>query len=528
MTLPPPGQNRFDQFFDDEDESYEQTSTRWLPQQETDSTLNTTRALEQSYTRMTQANGRGNAMVANFITAEILLQAPENYFDRFEEIVALGVTDVQNQLSDGRSAVVAVAKDDPTNEEAGQKAYSTVHSYAVQFMDRHLNFSGIDRQIAMALIAHEIIGFGKLDPLWRDSTIDEILVNGPKDVQVEIGGKILKVPSCKFRDERHLMALIDRLYSAIGKQVARTTPIVDGRLHDNSRMAVVHSSVAPAGPNFSIRRHKEDYLPPQKFIEWNAASPELLTFLGNLIYKGASVLIIGGTSSGKTTLMGALSGFIRPDHRVLTLEDNLELKLAPQKFHAAAMETLPAPVDRPHGGVTMRDLVKASLRMRPNAIIIGEVRDGAAYDLCQALNTGHYGMSTIHANSEFAGIYKLISLVSQGGLMQGDAAMPLIAASFDFIVQVERFPSDGSRKVTSVSEVPPFPTVGKNGQLELPLTQLWSFKSEPLAEDLKVQGEWVQVADISEARKRLLRLDMERDLTWEELKTLSQPDRQEN
>lgn len=382
-------------------------------------------------------------------------------------------------------------------------------------------FKGLDRAIVISLVVNEIIGFGKIDPLWRDRTIDEILCNGPHDIQVEVRGRLVKVPSCKFRDTQHLQGLVERLYGAIGKIVSKTTPIVDGRLHDNSRMAVVHTAVAPHGPVFSIRRHKEEYISPAKLVEWGSASPELMTVLGNLIWKGCSVLVIGGTSTGKTTLLSSLSGFYRSDHRILTLEDTLELRVAPGKMNAPGLECVEPRKDVPGSGVNMRDLVKASLRQRPEVIIVGEVRGPEAYDLCQALNTGHYGMSTIHANSEHDGIYRLMSMISMEGLIKGESTLPLIGASFDVIVQVERLAVDGSRKITSVSEVSPFTERNASGELYLPITPLWKFVDDGVDENMKVQGHWEKVNDISEQRRTLRRLDLEKDLSWDELQALS-------
>ena len=474
--------------------------------------------LENNIKELRKRYPMGGVKASRFITADVLMEAPSNYFDRYDDTVKKAVDWVQTTISDaGNSGIIGSAQEDPTNDEKQDEAYRIVQAAASEFMGKYVSFMGIEKTIAVSLICNEIIGFSKLDPLWRDPKVDEILCNGPKDIQVEIRGKIYKVKACHFRDRDHLQGLIERLYGAIGKIVSKTTPIVDGRLHDNSRMAVVHDSVAPFGPNFSIRRHKEDYTPPQKLIEWGSANEELLTFVGNLIYKGCSVLVLGGTSSGKTTLLGALTGFMRSDHRILTLEDNIELKLAPNKLTAASMECLPPRPDRPNSGVTMRDLVKASLRLRPNAIIVGEVRDGSAYDLCQALNTGHYGMSTIHANSEYDGVYRLVSLVSQGGMIQNEGVLPLIAASFDVIIRIERFPSDGSRKIVSVTEVSPFPERKESGELVLPTRTLWKFVDEGLDEHLKVLGHWEQVGELSKERKELRRLDLEKWLTWEEL-----------
>lgn len=474
----------------------------------------------------------GGIKTSRIITTDILIKVPRGYFERFDKITREVVNWVQTEISTAKqSEIISKASEDPTNDGKQDDAYRTVRNLTNSYLDEEVEADRyapiaknreIDRAIINSLVCNEIIGFGKIDPLWRDKGVNEIFVNGPYDIQVEVNGMLQQVPGCTFRDRPHLSALIERLYSAIGKIVSRTNPIVDGRLHDNSRMAIVHESVAPDGPNFSIRRHKDEYVSAEKLIGWGAGSQEMMAVLGNLIHKGCSILVVGGTSSGKTTLLSALSGFFRPDHRILTLEDNIEMQVAPGKLKAAAMECIEERSDSPGSGVSMRDLVKASLRQAPQVIIVGEVRDDAAYDLCQALNTGHYGMSTIHANSDFDAIYRLGSLISQGGLAQGAGVLPLIAASFDLIVRIERFPTDGSRRIVSISEVGVFPKKGENGELTLPLNQLFNFVDEGLDEDLKVLGHWEKTGEMSHDRTQLRRLDLERDLTWEELRELSE------
>lgn len=482
-----------------------------------------TQRIEENYRRLRKDYDASGIKSSRFITTDILLDAPASFLGQYEQAVKEGVEHVRSSLSrTGRSESISKAVNDPTNDVLQDEAYRTVHAEALTFMEGR-SYRNTERIIIISLICNEVIGFGPLDPLWRDPKVDEIICNGPHDIQVEVGGKLHRVTGTRFRDRDHLNSLVERLYGAINKTVSRINPIVDGRLHDNSRMAVVHESVCPEGPNFTIRRHKDEYILPKKIIDWQAASPELMTYLGNLLYKGCSVLVIGRTGSGKTTLLGALSGFFREDHRVLTLEDNLELKLAPHKLAAAPMETLPGRADQNGaGGVTMRDLVKASLRQRPNALVVGEVRDEAAFDLCQALNTGHYGMSTVHANNEHDAIYRLVSMISQGGLMGGNAILPLIAASFDLIVRVEGFPYDGSRKVVSVSEVAAYPEKNSSGELTLPLTQLWTFVDEGLRNG-RVAGHWTQVGEMSSIRREFRRLDLEEDLTWEELQRIAEP-----
>lgn len=461
------------------------------------------------------------------ITSDILMKAPVDFFNKYDSYVKNLVSQVQNALSeDGNSESIAKSQADPTSSHLKDKAKTHVSLAITRYNDSaagSAKTSGLNAdeiKIVNALVMNELLGLGPLEPLWGDSSITEIIANGPNIIQVEIGGQIKDVKSCHFRDQKHLMELIGRLYKSINKDVTRNDPMVKGRLHDKSRMMAVHPIVAPDGPNFNIRRHSNDYITPEQIIEFDTASVELMEFLGNLIYSDVSYLIIGGTGSGKTTLLDALTAYIRPDKRGITLEDNLEMKPHPNKKWAAAMETIsPKPGSINEGGVTMRDLVKTSMQMRPETIIIGEVTDSAAYDLCQALNTGHDGGSTVHANDSEEGMYRLMSLVSQSGLVKEHAAYDLIASAFDIVINVARFPIDGSRKIVSVSEVGSRPITDDEGNKILPLIPLWEFEpdSQLTKEEKKVRGNWVQKNELSERTKKRLYLDLKPQLTWEEL-----------
>lgn len=514
----------FNEYFDEDEE------TKALRQRKNSNTLQENygvegdriaKDLENNFRALKAKYPAGGLKASRFITYEILKDAPAGYFSRFDEDVEKVVTWVQHNLaSREKSDIIGDAISNPTDDALQESAFRTVQNFTIEYMER-MNYRGIEKEIVKTLVCNEIIGFSRLDPLWRDRKIDEILCNGPHDVQVEINGRLHRVPACQFRDEAHLMTLLERLYGAIGKSVSRTTPLVKGRLHDNSRMFAAHSSIAPKGPNYSIRRHPEKFWTPADIVVRGSASPDVMTFIGNLVLKGCSFVVIGGTSTGKTSMLNALTGFYRPDVRLLTLEDNLEMKPNPNKMLAAAMECKPPAPDRPNDrGVTMRDLVKGSLQLRPDGVIIGEVTDAAAYDLCQALNTGHFGASTIHANSEFDGIYRIASLVAQSELVSSEGALPLIAAAFDFIIHLEHFPIDGSRRIVSISEVSPYPDTNEYGRMTLPVNRMWRFVEDGMQNN-KVVGHYEQVGEMSAIRRERRHLDMERDLTWEELQELS-------
>lgn len=922
----------------------------------------------------------GGIKTSRYITADILMEAPRGFFDMYEKTIEEGANYVRAELGDSnQSSKIAAAEQNPTEDSYQDEAYYIVQSIVSDFMSR-ANWRDTHRKIVSAMIINEILGFGRLEPLWRDRRIDEIICNGPKDIQVEISGELFKVPGCEFRNPDHLMRLIEKLYGSIGKTITPLTPLVKGRLHDKSRMYAVHQTVAPDGPNLSIRRHPEGFWTPEQLVNFGSAPPELMTDLGNLIYKGASPVVVGGTSSGKslcyntkihtpfgtttmgeikvgdkvfdhrgniatvlgkfpqparqvyavkfsngetsyvdaehnwfvsthqsrksnryretnkenfgwvrqtnytpeliekikeriesakedsfisyaegikqiqmfsisnklrillanlpkinnkvsekkfyetllnygssarndqrekrpelysvmttkemmdlgviitsgtrsrynfhipvlekaieykdalspnelpihpyllglwlgdghsgsngftsslddvteynnilktfnineyfkprntssdqnwgivsknfkaqlrelnilqetasdgsqkkipnvykyasiearrmiisglidsdgwvdsraagwtftntnetliedyiqvaaslgykvnrskdkqkyyeykggrkagkaswdvsittrdvlamlprkiqahqkmvtktknletrgqkeisivdispvagrieemacitvdspdatymiedsfitthnTSLLNSLTGFYKPKVRILTLEDNLEMKPNPKKYLAAAMECKTASSDSDNG-VSMRDLVKASLQLRPDVIIVGEVTDDAAFDLAQALNTGHAGASTIHANTAEAAIPRISSLIAQGGLATIEGSLDMIAAAFDVIVVTKHFPVDGSRRIVSIEELGTTP-VKIEGRLTLETKPLWKFFEQGLDENGKVVGEWRKLGELSKKRRDQKNLNIEKDLTWDQLKELS-------
>lgn len=476
--------------------------------------------LEKSIDKLKKEHITGGIKRVRIITADILLSAPRGWFNKYATDAKIATSVTQTELSEqNRTDAIGKAQAQPTDEALQDDAFRAIQGVLSDYLDTK-NYRGAEKYLMYALVTNEILGFSVLDPLWRDRRIDEIIVNGPKDVQVEIRGQLYRVPACEFRDEEHLMNLIERLYGAINKTVTRMTPLVDGRLHDQSRMVAVHSSVAPDGPNFVVRRHPEKYWTPNDLIENGSMSQEIAEVLGNLVYKGASFMVIGGTGTGKTSFLNAMTGFYRNNVRLVTLEDNLEMKPAPHKMLAAAMECVEPRADSKSKGVNMRELVKVSLRMRPDGIIIGEVRDGAAFDLCQALTTGHFGASTVHANNEQAGIYRMASLISQGELVTADEALPTIAQAFDFIVFLKRFPVDGSRRVVSISEVDSSISVDKSGRVRLGVNKLWGFVDDGI-EDGKIIGHWEKYGEVSEQRRENRGLNLEEDLTWDELEAIA-------
>lgn len=472
------------------------------------------RLIESNIRALIEKYPEGGLKGSRVITARVLRAAPVDYFDRFAEDLELGTTFVQNLLTDrGGSEIVARSQENPTDEAFQERAYILVKGMILEYLGKKV-WSGIDKAIMAQLISNEIIGFSAIDPLWRDKTINEIAVDGPYSVKIETGGKWLYVRSCKFRSQAHLEKLLEKLYQSVGKSLSAMTPQLKGRLHDNSRLFSNHKSIMPMGPSLNVRRHPERHWSPIDLIERGSASAEMLTDIGNLIYKGCSYLVVGGTSTGKTSMLNALTGFYRDDVRILTVEDSLELKPNPNKMVAPGLEArAPRPDDPRDTGVSIRKLVQGTLQMAPNVIIVGESTGGEAYDLCQALNTGHAGASTVHANTVRDAIPRMLSLVGQGEVIQAEAALPLIGAAFDFIIFLEHSMIDGSRKVAEVAEIPSYPEFDQSNKPFLNPRTIWKLD--------RTTSSWNKINEVSEELIERRGLNLERNLTWPELEQLS-------
>ncbi len=299
-------------------------------------------------------------------------------------------------------------------------------------------------------ICNDVLGFGPLEPLLARDDIADIMVNGADSVFIEVGGKIEKT-GVRFRDNGQLMNICQRIVSQVGRRVDESSPICDARLMDGSRVNVIAPPLALDGPTLTIRKFKKDKLKLDDLVKFNSITPHGAKVLGIIGASRCNVLISGGTGSGKTTLLNCLTAYIDPDERVITCEDAAELQL--QQPHVVRLETRPPNLEGT-GMVTMTDLVKNCLRMRPERIIVGEVRGQEAFDLLQAMNTGHDGsMGTIHANSPRESLSRLESMITMGGFnLPSRTIREMIAGSIDVIIQAARL-RDGSRKITHVTEV---------------------------------------------------------------------------
>jgi len=299
-------------------------------------------------------------------------------------------------------------------------------------------------------ICNDVLGYGPLEPLLARDDIADIMVNGSQKCYIEVAGKV-RLTNVRFRDDAHLMNVCQRIVSQVGRRVDESSPICDARLPDGSRVNVIAPPLAIDGAALTIRKFKKDKLTLQQLVKYNSISPEGAEVLRILGRVRANVLISGGTGSGKTTLLNCLTAFIEKDERVITCEDSAELQL--QQPHVVRLETRPPNLEG-EGEITMRDLIKNCLRMRPERIIVGEVRGPESFDLLQAMNTGHDGsMGTLHANSPREALSRLESMITMGGYaLPSRTIREMITSSIDVVVQAARL-RDGSRRITHITEI---------------------------------------------------------------------------
>ena len=361
-----------------------------------------------------------------------------------------------------------------------QRMRSEVRQALVALMDGESTLlSSIDKQQVIDEVLDEVFGLGPLEALLEDASISDILVNTHKQVYVERRG-VLELTSVTFRDSAHLLRIIDKIVSQVGRRIDESTPMVDARLMDGSRVNAIIPPLAVDGPILSIRRFSTDKLMPPDLVERKATTPAMMELLEAAVRARLNVIISGGTGAGKTTLLNALSAFISPKERIVTIEDAAELQL--KQPHVVRLETRPANLEG-QGAVKQRELLINSLRMRPDRIICGEVRGEEALDMLQAMNTGHEGsLTTVHANTPRDAISRLEVMVTFGA-----ANMPMlsirqqIAAAVHLIVQAARL-SDGTRRVVNITEV-----TGMEGEV-VTLQDIFVFEKRGLSPEHRVLG----------------------------------------
>ena len=338
-----------------------------------------------------------------------------------------------------------------------------------------------EREFLITEIQWEVMGLGPLEPLINDPTVNDILVNRADQIYVERAGK-LQPTDVHFRDEAHLRKVIEKIVSAVGRRIDESSPMVDARLSDGSRVNAIIPPLSLDGSSVSIRKFSKDKLQIDDLVAKRSLTPEIAELLRGIVQARLNILISGGTGCGKTTILNILSGFIPADERIITIEDSAELQL--RQDHVVRLETRPPNVEG-KGEVTQRELVKNTLRMRPDRIVLGEVRSGECLDMLQAMNTGHDGsLTTIHANTPRDALTRVETLVAMAGLNLATKALRhYISSALDVVVQMTRL-SDGTRKMTSLQEI-----TGMEGEI-VTLQEIFVFEQSGLDEERQVKGKF--------------------------------------
>ena len=382
---------------------------------------------------------------------------------------------VHRQLLE-RLDMVALASLDST--EAEDQVRTALHRL---LQNDSPDLAGHEREKLIEEVGYEVLGLGPLDPLLKDPDVTDILVNGPFAVYIEKQGR-LALTDVKFRDEYHLVQIIDRIVSAVGRRVDRQSPMADARLPDGSRVNAIVAPLALRGPCLSIRRFGRDPFRIDNLVSFGTLTPQMVRYLAAAVQGRLNILISGGTGAGKTTLLNCLTSFIPHHERVVTIEDSAELQL--QQPHVVPLETRPPDVDGV-GEITQRDLVRNSLRMRPDRIIVGECRGPEALDMLQAMNTGHDGsLTTVHANSPRECLQRLEVMVLMAGFeLPVKAIRQQVASAINVLIQVSRL-TDGSRKISKISEI-----VGMEGD-QIQIQDLFEFVQTGIGPDGRVTGQF--------------------------------------
>ncbi|EGB16160.1 type II secretion system protein E [Pseudodesulfovibrio mercurii] len=397
----------------------------------------------------------------------VKVEAAEHYFD------------IKTRIHDRLIDMIDLSLLDSLSETEMRSEISKVTEGLLwgEFRNAPLNLA--ERKRMLSEIQDEVIGLGPLEPYVQDPTVNDILVNGYKQIYVERSGKLELTPA-RFKDDDHLRKIIDRIVSLVGRRIDESQPLCDARLLDGSRVNAVIPPLAIDGPSLSIRKFSKDPLEVADLIGFNSLTPEMALLMKGIVQSQLNVLISGGTGSGKTTLLNCLSRNVPEDERIVTIEDAAELQL--KQDHVVRLETRPANIEG-RGEITMRDLVKNCLRMRPDRIIVGEVRSAEALDMLQAMNTGHDGSLTIiHANTPRDALMRLETMISMAGLNLNPLSMKrYISSAIDVIIQATRL-VDGTRKVISIQEV-----TGMEGEM-ITMQEIFAFEQTGLTHDGKVEG----------------------------------------
>ena len=389
------------------------------------------------------------------------------------------------------------------NVKNGETMDDFVKKQTSEIIDRY-DLSNAERSYIYNLIDNEINGFGPLTELLKDHEITEIMVNSPSEIYIELNGKLIKDETVSFINNDHIIRVIQRLIQPLGRTIDTAHPMVDARLQDGSRLNAVLPPLSLKGPVLTIRKFKPELATIDDFLRTGTLTPYMARFLEACVHAKLNILIVGGTGAGKTTLLNVLSSFCDPADRIITIEDAAELRL--KQSHVISLETRSDNYEG-SGAVTIRDLVINSLRMRPDRIIVGEVRGKEAFDMLQAMNTGHEGsMTTMHANSPEDALNRLETMVLMNGVEIPVAAIrEYIESAIQIVVQVTRF-SDGRRRVSAINEI----TGIKNGEIEQ--KEIFKFKQTGVMPNGEVIGEFLMHKYIPKVYNRIKVRDID-DLT---------------
>lgn len=385
------------------------------------------------------------------------------------------------------------------------EAARQIREICLRLMDEHsAPVSMPSRQLIIKQITDEVLGLGPLEPLLADGTVSDILVNGARSVYVERFGKLQKT-DVQFRDDAHLLNIIDRIVSSLGRRIDESSPLVDARLRDGSRVNAIIPPLAIDGPSLSIRRFAVDLLNAESLVERGTLTPSIALVLKAVVRGRLNVLISGGTGTGKTTMLNVMSSFIPHNERIVTIEDSAELQL--QQPHVVRLETRPPNIEG-RGEVNQRELVRNSLRMRPDRIVVGEVRGPEALDMLAAMNTGHDGsLTTIHANTPRDALNRIENMVAMtGATFPIKALRQQIASAIDVVVQLER-QEDGKRRLVSVQEIN-----GMEGEI-ITMTEIFTFERRGMGEHGEVLGDYKPTGMVPAFRDVLLKRGIELPLT---------------
>jgi len=393
-----------------------------------------------------------------------------------------------------RSTIIQKLIDNPIFDS---KQAKEVMDYQIDSSLEGHDLSSLERSHIYNLIENEINGYGPITELLEDKNVTEIMVNGPDDIYVEMDGKLVKDETISFINNDHILRTIERMVQKVGRTIDASNPMVDARLSDGSRLNAIIPPLSVNGPVLTIRKFKHDMDDIDDMIASGTMTPYMARFLEACVKAKLNIVVCGGTGSGKTTLLNVLSSFIEKDERIITIEDAAELSL--MQPHVISLEAKNANYQNGKE-ITIRDLVRNSLRMRPDRIIVGEVRGDETLDMLQAMNTGHEGsITTLHANGPIDAIHRIEAMVLMSGIeIPVRAIREYIESAIDIVVEIERL-SDGRRKVTNISEV-----VGFSGD-EIFLQSIFEFRQDGIDEDNNVNGEYVLYNYVPKVYSKIIR-----------------------